>query len=42
MKFSLFEVRHIQEDLYDGQVVQKLVEKLANIKVITLITKMQI
>ncbi|PAV91957.1 hypothetical protein WR25_25199 [Diploscapter pachys] len=26
-------VRHIQEDLYDGQVIQKLVEKLADIKI---------
>uniref|UniRef100_A0A1I7WMX1 Calponin-homology (CH) domain-containing protein n=1 Tax=Heterorhabditis bacteriophora TaxID=37862 RepID=A0A1I7WMX1_HETBA len=25
-------VRHMQEDLYDGQVLQKLVEKLANIR----------
>lgn len=26
-------VKHIQEDLYDGQVIQKLIEKLANIKI---------
>lgn len=26
-------VKHIQEDLYDGQIIQKLTEKLANIKV---------
>ncbi|VDN18519.1 unnamed protein product [Gongylonema pulchrum] len=26
-------VKHIQEDLYDGQIIQKLIEKLANIKV---------
>uniref|UniRef100_A0A0N5CZ40 Calponin-homology (CH) domain-containing protein n=1 Tax=Thelazia callipaeda TaxID=103827 RepID=A0A0N5CZ40_THECL len=26
-------VKHIQEDLYDGQIVQKLTEKLANIKI---------
>ena len=29
-------VKHIQEDLYDGQVIQKLIEKLANIKVCSL------
>lgn len=27
-------VKHIQEDLYDGQIIQKLIEKLANIKVL--------
>ncbi|OZC09871.1 hypothetical protein X798_02977 [Onchocerca flexuosa] len=26
-------VKHIQEDLYDGQIIQKLTEKLANIKI---------
>lgn len=26
-------VKHIQEDLYDGQIIQKLIEKLANIKI---------
>lgn len=26
-------VRNLQEDIYDGQVIQKLVEKLAQIKV---------
>ncbi|TMS37708.1 hypothetical protein L596_004588 [Steinernema carpocapsae] len=26
-------VRHIQEDLFDGQVIQRLIEKLANIKI---------
>ena len=27
-------VRNLQEDIFDGQVIQKLVEKLAQIKVI--------
>lgn len=27
-------VKHIQEDLYDGQIIQKLTEKLASIKVL--------
>lgn len=26
-------VKHIQEDLYDGQIIQKLIEKLANVKI---------
>ncbi|VDK22390.1 unnamed protein product, partial [Anisakis simplex] len=26
-------IKHIQEDLYDGQIIQKLIEKLANIKI---------
>lgn len=26
-------VKHIQEDLYDGQIIQKLIEKFANIKI---------
>lgn len=32
-------VKHIQEDLYDGQIVQKLTEKLANIKVCVLVAR---
>lgn len=27
-------VKNIQEDIYDGQIIQKLIEKLAQIKVI--------